>query len=234
MLVDHPQHIAIIMDGNGRWATAKNMPRTYGHKQGAKAVRRVVEAAADNNVKYLTLFGFSSENWQRPEEEVVELMNLLRQYLRSETAELHKSGACLKVIGNREKLDSDIVDLIESAEKLTAENQKITLIIALNYGGRDDILRAAYRTPKNQSFECFKEEFESNISTQGIPDPDILIRTGGEKRISNFLIWQCAYTELFFTDAFWPDFDKNNLEEAIADFHSRERRFGKIPKQAKL
>ncbi len=228
---DLPRHIAIIMDGNGRWAQARGLPRVAGHKQGAEATRRVVEAAAELGIEYLTLFGFSSENWSRPENEVSELMKLLRHYLRSETAELHKNGVKLRVIGNRYELDADIVELIENAEKLTAENTRITLIIALNYGGRRDILDAAFKA-RGDDFESFQKSFESHISTAGVPDPDILIRTSGEMRISNFLLWQCAYAEFVFTGTLWPDFDRKGLEDALAEYVGRDRRFGGI-KQAK-
>src|SRR5688572_13203722 len=187
-----PKHIAIIMDGNGRWANKRGLPRTSGHKQGAEAARRVVKNATELNIQYLTLFGFSSENWSRPESEIKELMSLLRYYLRSETAELHKSGAKLRVIGNREALDEDIVELIENAEKLTAGNKKINVVIALNYGGRHDILQAASRVAKQciengvaPSTKEIEKDFCKNLMTDGIPDPDLLIRTSGEKRISN-------------------------------------------------
>ena len=225
-----PKHVAIIMDGNGRWAQRRGLPRTVGHKQGAEAVRRVVRAAADLGIEYVTLFGFSSENWSRPESEVDDLMKLLRHYLRSETAELHKNGARLKVIGDRSRFDDDIVDLIDNAEALTAENEKITLVIALNYGGRDDILRAAYQA-RGDDFDAFAASFESGLSTAGIPDPDILVRTSGEQRISNFLLWQCAYAELVFTDTLWPDFGHQDLEAALEEYAGRERRFGGL-KQA--
>ena len=174
----NPQHIAIIMDGNGRWAEQRGLPRTIGHRQGAEAARRIIKAAAELEVPYITLFGFSSENWSRPENEVSELMKLLRHYLRSETAELHKNGARLLVIGDRSRLDTDIVDLIENAEKLTADNKTITLMIALNYGGRHDILQAAYRA-RGESFEEFEKSFHAHLYTAGTPDPDMLIRTGG-------------------------------------------------------
>lgn len=230
-----PKHIAIIMDGNGRWAKKRGLPRTSGHKQGAEAARRVVSAASDLGIEYLTLFGFSSENWSRPENEVKELMSLLRYYLRSETAELHKSGARLRVIGDRERLDRDIVELIENAESLTANNKKITVVIALNYGGRHDILQAAVCLAKKYVAEGGKPEtddiesdFSGLLMTSGIPDPDLLIRTSGEKRISNFLLWQCAYSELVFTDTLWPDFDRKDLERAISDYAARERRYGAL------
>ena len=230
-----PRHVAIIMDGNGRWANKRGLPRTAGHKQGAEAARRVVKAAAELGVEYLTLFGFSSENWNRPATEVQELMKLLRYYLRSETAELHKSGARLKVIGDREALDADIVQLIQNAEALTENNEKITLVIALNYGGRHDILQAVKRIAENYAetgakpdIDDIEEVFPDFLMTADIPDPDLLIRTSGEQRISNFLLWQCAYAELVFTNVLWPDFDKKELEQALAEYAGRERRYGGV------
>ena len=230
-----PKHIAIIMDGNGRWANRRGLPRTAGHKQGAEAARRVVKNAAEMGVEFVTLFGFSSENWSRPESEIKELMSLLRYYLRSETAELHKSGARLRVIGNRAELDDDIIQLIENAEDLTKDNDKITLVIALNYGGRHDILQAAQRLAEKAVTEArvpdmkvIEKDFPGFLMTAGIPEPDLLIRTSGEQRISNFLLWQCAYSELVFTDTLWPDFDREDLEQALQDYARRERRFGAI------
>ena len=222
-----PRHIAIIMDGNGRWAQARGLPRTVGHRQGAEAARRVVKDAADLGIAYVTLFGFSSENWSRPDDEIKDLMKLLRHYLRSETAELHKNGARLRVIGNRARFEDDIVGLIENAERLTADNDGITVVIALNYGGKNDILRAAFAA-KGDDFEAFTASFEGGLSTAGIPDPEILIRTSGEQRISNFLLWQCAYAEFVFTDTLWPDFKRADLEAALVEYAGRERRFGGV------
>ncbi|HEY8189953.1 MAG TPA: isoprenyl transferase [Micavibrio sp.] len=228
-----PVHIAIIMDGNGRWANARGLPRTAGHQRGVEAVKRVVKDAGELGVKYLTLFGFSTENWSRPADEVKELMRLLRMYLRAETAQLHSNNICLKVIGNRAELEPDIVALIEQAEDLTCDNTAITVVIALNYGGRHDILNAAARMAAAMqeqgiapTFDNAEEFFPQFLSTAGIPDPDILIRTSGEQRISNFLLWQCAYSELIYTSTLWPDFSKSDLESAIAEFHGRSRRFG--------
>lgn len=234
-----PKHVAIIMDGNGRWAAKRGLPRTAGHKQGIESVRKVVEAAGAMGVQFLTLFGFSSENWSRPESEVGELMKLLRYYLRSETAELHKKGARLRVIGDRTRFAPDIVELIENAEKLTAENTKITLVIALNYGGRHDILQAAYRascmaverfqaTGEKPALKDMETVFPSMLMTEGLPDPDLLIRTSGEQRISNFLLWQCAYAELVFSDTLWPDFDETALRQALDVYAARDRRFGGV------
>lgn len=228
-----PTHIAVIMDGNGRWAKARSLPRTAGHKQGAESARKIVKNAAELGVGYITLFGFSSENWSRPKSEIKDLMNLLRYYLRSETAELHKGGARLRVIGDREGLDADIVKLIENAEALTRDNDKITVVIALNYGGRQDIVHAVKRLHdahlnEELALETIEAQFPGFLMTQGIPDPDLMIRTSGEHRISNFLLWQCAYTEFVFTDVLWPDFGREDLEAAIAEYGERDRRYGAI------
>lgn len=221
------------MDGNGRWASSRGLPRTAGHKQGAEAVRRVVEAAIELEIGYLTLFGFSSENWKRPAGEVRELMRLMRYYLRSETAELHKNNVRLRIIGDREGLEPDIVTLIDHAESLTKLNTRLNLTIAINYGGRHDILEAARRMAQDfhergiaPDFDRVEDVFPHYLMTAGMPDPDILIRTSGEQRISNFLLWQCAYAEFMFTETLWPDFGKADLEAAIRDYGGRERRFG--------
>ncbi len=237
-MTSQPNHIAIIMDGNGRWAQARGLPRTAGHHQGVEACKRIVRAAGDMGIGYLTLFAFSSENWARPAEEIGELMRLLRIYLRSETAELHKNNVRLRVIGSRRELKEDIVDLIENAETLTKYNDGLNLVIALNYGGRQDILQAAadfahqcILEGRDASFETAEEFFASHLMTGDIPDPDILIRTSGEQRLSNFLLWQCAYTEFIYTDTLWPDFCKADLEAAILDYQSRDRRFGTLKGQ---
>jgi undecaprenyl diphosphate synthase len=227
-----PRHIALIMDGNGRWAQARGLSRAEGHRKGAEAALKAVEAARDMGVKYVTLFSFSSENWNRPEGEVRDLMNLLRLYLRKETAELHRSGARLLVIGNRARLPGDIVKLVESAENLTKDNEKITVVIALSYGGREDILFAARevaRRAKQGTLDAeglTEADFSPLLMTAGIPDPDLMIRTSGESRLSNFLMWQLAYAELFFTETLWPDFSKADMEAAVAFYQGRERRFG--------
>lgn len=230
-----PEHVAIIMDGNGRWAQKRGLPRTAGHKQGAEALRRIVRVAAECEVKYLTLFGFSSENWNRPQSEINELMKLLRYYLRSETAELHKSNVRLRVIGDRTAFDEDIIQLIENAEELTKDNNGITVVMALNYGGRHDIAQAAQHMiekavadGKVPDLERLEKGISENLMTQGIPEPDLLIRTSGEKRISNFLLWQCAYTEMVFTPVLWPDFKKRDFEKALIEFSERDRRFGAV------
>ncbi len=228
-----PQHVAIIMDGNGRWARARNLPRTAGHQKGIEAIKRVTEAAIELEIPHLTLFGFSSENWNRPREEVSELMRLLRYYLRAETAELHKSGIRLGVIGDRGAFDHDIVEMIENAERLTADNSRLNLTIALNYGGRQDILQAvqqvtdhAWRQNKHLTKNEIENLFPQFLYTSGIPDPDMMIRTSGEQRISNFLIWSCAYTEFYFSDVLWPDFSKDDLASALESYQKRDRRFG--------
>ena len=227
-----PCHVAIVMDGNGRWAKARGLPRAEGHRRGAEAARRAVQSASKLGVRYLTLFSFSSENWQRPISEIDDLMGLLRWYLRSETAELHKNNVRLRVIGDRTRLPKDIVGLIESAEKTMAENSGLLLVLALSYGGRQDIVNAARSLAKNvaaghlDASQIDDTLFQSQLATNGLPDPDLLIRTSGEQRISNFLIWQLAYTEFVFSDVLWPDFDHIHFENAIEEFRRRDRRYG--------
>lgn len=229
-----PCHVAVIMDGNGRWAKARGLPRTAGHRKGVEAVRGIIEAARELGVRYLTLFGFSSENWRRPEGEVLDLMHLLRFYLRSEIAELHANGIRLRVIGDRTRLAPDIQSMIGNAEELTSGNQSLDLMIALSYGARQEIAQAARRVAEAVAAGRLAPDrvdealFSDHLLTADIPDPDLLIRTSGEKRISNFLLWQCAYTELLFVDTLWPDFTKRDLEHAIEEFHRRERRFGAV------
>ncbi|MEO5375127.1 MAG: isoprenyl transferase [Alphaproteobacteria bacterium] len=222
------------MDGNGRWAQARGLPRVMGHKRGAEAVRTVVRAASDLGIRYLTLFGFSTENWRRPLGEVSDLMGLLRLYLRNEVAELHRNGVRLRIIGERGRLADDIVALIQDAERLTDANRVLTLTVALSYGGRQEILQAVRHlaaevaagrlTPENID----EAALGARLFTADMPDPDLLIRTSGEKRISNFLLWQSAYTELVFTDTLWPDFSRQDLEQAIGEFSRRERRYGAV------
>ena len=229
-----PVHVAIIMDGNGRWAKARGLPRTAGHKRGADAVKRVVKCAGNLGISYLTLFGFSSENWQRPESEVRDLLGLLRYYLENDIAELHANGIRFNIIGDRSRLPPDTVKLIEGAEARTAANTRMTLIIALSYGSRQEIVAAAKSVAKDCAEGRLKPEdidetrFGQALFTAGIPDPDLLIRTSGEQRISNFLLWQLAYTELVFTDTLWPDFGDAELEAAIATFRARDRRYGAV------
>jgi undecaprenyl diphosphate synthase len=227
-----PAHVAIIMDGNGRWAKARGLPRIAGHRRGAESVRRTVTAAAELGISYLTLFGFSSENWKRPTGEIDDLMSLLRVYLRGEIAELHQNGVRVRIIGERSRLAPDIVTLIVNAEELTRNNTRLTLIVALSYGGRHDIVQAAQRLAAEVASGRVKPDaidetlFADYLFTTSIPDPDLLIRTSGEQRISNFLLWQTAYTELVFVETLWPDFGASDLEKAVREFHGRDRRYG--------
>jgi undecaprenyl diphosphate synthase len=229
-----PAHVAIIMDGNGRWAKARGLPRTAGHARGAEAVRRAIEGAVRLGIRYLTLFGFSSENWQRPENEVRDLMGLLQRYLRSEIDELHAEGVRVNVIGERAKFSADTIALIENAERRTAANSRLILTLALSYGSRQEIISAARALAADCAAgmltpaDIDEAAMARRLFTKDLPDPDLLIRTSGEQRISNFLLWQSAYTELFFTDTLWPDFGQPDLEAAIASFRNRERRFGAV------
>lgn len=229
-----PVHVAIIMDGNGRWARSRGLPRTAGHKRGAEAARIAVETAARMGVKYLTLFAFSSENWKRPETEITDLMGLLRHYLRNEIDRFHKSGVRLRVIGDRSRLSSDIVNLIAAGEERTASNRGMTLIIALNYGGRAEIAAAAREVAQKVAAGLLKPGdvdehlLAAHLETPDVPDPDLLIRTSGEQRISNFLIWQLAYTELIFLDLLWPDFSRGDFEAAVREYEGRSRRYGAV------
>ena len=229
-----PIHVAIIMDGNGRWAKARGLPRIAGHRRGAEAVKETVRAAGELGVSYLTLFGFSSENWKRPLAEVQDLMGLLRIYLRSEVAELHRNNVRFKVVGDRGKLAPDTISLIEEAETLTGANTGLVLTLALSYGGRQEIVQAARRIAEDVKRGTLdpaaidEDIFASRLFTADIPDPDLLIRTSGEMRISNFLLWQSAYTEFAFPDVLWPDFSRRHLEQALDDFQGRERRWGGI------
>jgi undecaprenyl diphosphate synthase len=227
-----PRHVAIIMDGNGRWAQARGLPRATGHRQGADAVRRTLVAAGELGIPYLTLFGFSSENWKRPRDEIDSLMGLLRHYLRSEIAELHRHGVRLRVIGERDRLAADIAGMIRNAEALTQDNNRINLTIALSYGGRAEIVAAAraiaaeVMAGKLALDDIDEAAIDRHLFTSELPEPDLLIRTSGEQRISNFLLWQCAYAELVFTKTLWPDFGRADLEQAVADYGGRERRYG--------
>jgi undecaprenyl diphosphate synthase len=229
-----PNHVAIIMDGNGRWAKARGLPRVAGHRRGADAVRRVVRSAGELGIPVLTLFAFSTENWTRPADEVNDLMGLLRHYLRNELDELHKNGAKLRVIGNRNGLASDIVRDISDAENRTRGNSRIDVNICINYGARAEILQAIRSLARQveagelSADRIDEARFENELLTSGVPDPDLLIRTSGEQRISNFMLWQCAYAELVFVDTLWPDFGKEHLEQAIAEFRRRERRYGGV------
>jgi undecaprenyl diphosphate synthase len=229
-----PQHVAIIMDGNGRWAKARGLPRVAGHRRGADAVRRVIRGAGELGIPVLTLFAFSTENWTRPADEVSDLMGLLRHYLRNELEELRRNGARLRVIGDRGRLAGDIVSDITDAERRTQSNTRIDVNICINYGSRDEIIQATRNLARKVAAGELAAEridetlFERELLTAGVPDPDLLIRTSGEQRISNFLLWQCAYAELVFVDTLWPDFGKEHLERAIAEFRRRERRYGGV------
>jgi undecaprenyl diphosphate synthase len=229
---DTPRHVAIIMDGNGRWARRQRLPRIAGHRRGAEAVRAAVRACAERGIGYLTLFAFSSENWRRPAEEVALLMKLFRTALEREVDDLHANGVRLKVVGDISRFDPKIRKLIERGEQRTAQNQRLTLTIAANYGGRWDVLQAVNRLLANGGAQPVSEESLSPYFAMSYaPEPDLFIRTGGEQRISNFLLWQLAYTELYFTETLWPDFDAAALDEAIASYRTRERRFGRTSEQ---
>ena len=227
-------HVAIIMDGNGRWARARGLPRTVGHYHGAEAARAVIKAAAQSGVTHLTLFGFSSENWKRPQAEVQYLMGMLRTYLQKDVAQLHEAVIRLSVIGERAGLPPDIAALIGEAERLTRGNARLHLTIALNYGGRGDIVTAARRLAARAATGMLAPEaideacFGAHLSTAALPDPDLMIRTSGEQRVSNFLLWQLAYAEMIFVEKCWPDFTGQDLIAALQDFRRRDRRFGAI------
>jgi undecaprenyl diphosphate synthase len=227
-----PQHVAIIMDGNGRWASARSLPRVAGHRAGAQAVRRTIEAAVESGVSWLTLYAFSSENWRRPAEEVLDLTGLLRHYIRQELNEITKQGVRVRIIGDRDRFDPDTRAELDRAEHATIGNVRLNLNVALSYGGRDEIAaaaRAAAQAAVRGEIDPARLDvaaFERFLSTAGMPDPDLVIRTSGERRLSNFLLWQCAYSELVFMDVLWPDFDAADFNEALAEFARRERRFG--------
>jgi undecaprenyl diphosphate synthase len=232
-----PEHIAIIMDGNGRWAKARGLPRAAGHRAGVEALRQAVRNAADLGIKWMTVYAFSSENWSRPKSEVTDLMGLLKLFIRRDLAELHQNGVRVRIIGERAGLQKDIRSLLEEAEHLTVDNQSLTLVIAFNYGARDEIARAARKVAEQVAAGQMKAEditpeaFGAFLDTMDIPDPDLIIRTGGEERLSNFLLWQAAYAELIFLPCFWPDFGMAQMTEAISSFAGRERRFGGVPAQ---
>ncbi len=229
-----PRHVAIIMDGNGRWAKRQHLPRIAGHRRGVEAVRATVRACAERGIRFLTLFAFSSENWRRPAEEVALLMQLFQVALANEVEKLHKNGVRLKVVGDTRRFDANIRRAIEQGERLTAANNGLTLTIAANYGGRWDILQALARLAKDKKTSLDEVEetaLAPYLAMSYAPEPDLFIRTGGEQRISNFLLWQLAYSELYFTDTLWPDFDAAALDLAIASYRSRERRFGRTSEQ---
>ncbi len=230
-----PRHVAIIMDGNGRWAAARHLPRVAGHRAGAQAVRRTIEAAIRNNVAWLTIYAFSSENWQRPNDEVSDLTGLLRHYLRHEVAELHQERVRLRTIGDRARFGPDIMREMAEAEALTAGNARLNLTVALSYGGRSEIVAAARAVAEAVAAGALdpasltEDTFSSFLFTAGMPDPDLVIRTSGERRVSNFLLWQAAYAEYLFPEVLWPDFNAAHFESALADFAARDRRFGARP-----
>lgn len=229
-MIQLPKHIAIIMDGNGRWAKARLLPRTAGHKKGVETTKAIVRHAGEIGLEYLTLYAFSTENWARPDDEIKDLMGMLRQFLKAEAAELLKNDVRLRVIGFRDRLDADIITMIESIEADSKDNQGLNLMIALDYGGRQEILQAVNSIIKNKS-QVTEEEFSKHLFTADIPDPDLLIRTSGEQRISNFLLWQCAYSEFVFSDILWPDYTPNDFDKAIAEYHNRDRRYGATQSQ---
>ena len=227
-----PRHVAIVMDGNGRWAAERGLPRNEGHRRGVEAVRRTVTAARDLGIGNLTLYSFSTENWSRPPDEVSFLFGLLRFFIRRDLAELHAEGVRVKVIGERERLPAEIVGLIDEAERLTAGNDSLQMIVAFNYGGRDELTRAVRRIAAEAKSGVLdpakigEAAIAARLDTAAIPDPDLLIRTGGEMRLSNFLLWQAAYAELFFLPIYWPDFSGEALRAVVAQFGTRQRRYG--------
>jgi undecaprenyl diphosphate synthase len=232
-----PGHVAIIMDGNGRWATRRGLPRVEGHRRGIEAIRRAVRAAGELGVRYLTIYSFSSENWRRPADEVADLMGLLKRFVRHDLADLHANNVRVRIIGERNGLQADIGALLDEAEGLTRNNDGLTLVVAFNYGGRQEIVRAvraiADRVAAGElaPAEIDKEVLEAHLDTAGIPDPDLVIRTSGEQRVSNFLTWQTAYSEFVFLPDFWPDFDHAAFKAALEEYARRDRRFGGLGAQ---
>ncbi|AHF83833.1 UDP pyrophosphate synthase [Rhizobium leguminosarum bv. trifolii WSM1689] len=238
VFVTVPEHVAIIMDGNGRWAKQRGLPRTMGHRKGVEAVRETVRAAGAAGIKYLTLFAFSSENWRRPEAEVSDLLGLLKAFIRRDLAELHRQNVRIKVIGDRHSLRSDILGLLLEAEETTKDNTSLTLVIAFNYGSRDEIARAVVSLARDVEAGRLRAQditpalINGRLDTAGIPDPDLIIRTSGEERLSNFLLWQAAYSEFVFLPEYWPDFSPEIFRSALETFASRDRRFGGLSSQA--
>jgi undecaprenyl diphosphate synthase len=233
-----PRHVAIIMDGNGRWAAARGLPRSEGHRRGVEALRRTVRAAGEIGIEILTIFSFSSENWSRPPAEVRDLMALLRRFIRNDLAELHGNNVRVRVIGERDGLDTDILRLLEEAEELTRRNDGLMLVVAFNYGARQEIARAARRLAvevregRLDAAAVTADCLSRFLDAPDVPDPDVIIRTSGEQRLSNFLLWQAAYSEFVFVPTHWPDFDRAVLEQALTEYHRRERRFGGLVAQA--
>jgi undecaprenyl diphosphate synthase len=233
-----PAHVAIIMDGNGRWAKARGLPRYEGHRRGVEAVRRAVRSAIEHGVKHLTIYSFSSENWRRPADEVSMLMSLLKRFIRNDLAELHKNGVRVRIIGERDNLAADIAALLTEAESLTKNNRGLTLIVAFNYGARKEIASAARRLALDvvdgrlDADTIGEEDLAARLDTAGLPDPDLIIRTSGEMRLSNFMLWQAAYAELVFLPILWPDFDDAAFVSALQQYAARERRFGAVPEPA--
>jgi undecaprenyl diphosphate synthase len=229
---DIPRHVAIIMDGNGRWAAARGLPRVEGHRRGVEALRKTVRAARELGISVLTIFSFSSENWSRPQSEIRDLLALLRRFIRNDLADLHNSSVRVRIIGERDDLAPDIRSLLEEAENLTRDNDGLTLVVAFNYGARQEIARAARRLAlevaagRLSADAITPERLGRYLDAPNLPDPDVIIRTSGEQRLSNFLLWQAAYSELVFVPINWPDFDRSALESAIAEYRRRERRFG--------
>jgi undecaprenyl diphosphate synthase len=229
-----PRHVAIIMDGNGRWAEQRGLPRSAGHRMGVEAVRRTVRAAMELGLQYLTIFSFSSENWSRPVAEIDDLMGLMKRFIRRDLADLHQNGVRVSVIGERDGVDKELLACIDESVALTAGNTALNLVIAFNYGSRAEMARAARRLAeqviegKLKPDQITPDKFAAALDTSGVPDPDLLIRTSGELRLSNFLLWQSAYTEFVFLDAYWPEFGRPLLEQAIAEFRARDRRFGGV------
>jgi len=226
-----PVHVGIIMDGNGRWAKKKNLPRIFGHKEGLKAVRRVVKAAKKFEIKYLTLYSFSTENWKRPQEEVSFLLKLIETRLIKEGNNLNKNNVKVDFIGTKEKLPKKLIEIMDRVRNLTKNNTELTLIFAINYGGRQEILDAVEKIIKHGNIKKVEEEnFRNFLYLPSLPDPDLIVRTAGEKRISNFLLWQSAYSELYFTDVLWPDFDEEDFYKCLISYQRRKRKFGGLVK----
>lgn len=229
-----PRHVAIIMDGNGRWAKARGLPRGAGHERGVEALRRTVEAAGDLGIEYLTVFSFSTENWRRPAGEVNTLFGLLRAYVRRDLERLKRDGVRVRVVGTRENLPDDLLELVDRAEQETRHNTKFHLTVAFNYGGREELVRTTQALAEEVAagrllpHQITEKHLEARLDTYELPDPDLLIRTSGERRLSNFLLWQCAYAELVFTDVLWPDFGAEALRDAVEEYARRERRYGAV------